>query len=93
MRKRKKDQTALDNKLRSKQALKKKREKSKEALKAPEKFIKQYRAQQKSYSHYRLKVTPGIFRINSPRDYPMVPPSLLMLQALANFYWLLGSVE
>lgn len=56
MRKRKKDKLAVDNKLRSKLALKSKRSKSKDALKAPEKFIKQYRAQQKSYAHYRLKV-------------------------------------
>lgn len=56
MRKRKKDQQAVDNKIRSKIALKSKRAKSKDALKAPEKFIKQYRAQQKSYAHYKLKV-------------------------------------
>lgn len=64
MRKRKKDQQAVDNKIRSKLALKKKREKSKDALKAPEKFIKQYRAQQKSYAHYRLKVTHSLPRID-----------------------------
>jgi hypothetical protein len=66
MRKRKKDQQAVDSKIRNKLALKKKREKSKDALKAPEKFIKQYRAQQKSYSHYRLKVILPSCRIDKP---------------------------
>ena len=56
MRKRKKDQQAVDSKIRNKLAMKSKRKKNKDALKAPEKFIKQYRAQQKSYAHYRLKV-------------------------------------
>ena len=64
MRKRKKDQQAVDNKIRSKLALKKKRQKSKDALKAPEKFIKQYRAQQKSYAHYRLQVHQTTLRID-----------------------------
>lgn len=64
MRKRKKDQQAVDNKIRNKISLKKKREKSKDALKAPEKFIKRYRAQQKSYAHYRLKVPFLSSRIN-----------------------------
>lgn len=36
--------------------MKGKRKKNADALKAPEKFIKQYQAQQKSYSHYKLKV-------------------------------------
>jgi hypothetical protein len=62
MRRRKKDQQAVDNKIRSKLALKKKRMKNKDALKAPEKFIKQYRAQQKSYNHYRLKVHTNLRR-------------------------------
>jgi GTP cyclohydrolase I len=56
MRKRKKDQEAVQNKIRNKLVLKGKRKKNDEALKAPDKFIKQYRAQQKSYAHYRLKV-------------------------------------
>ena len=56
MRKRKKDQQAVDNKIRNKIALKGKRKKGENTVKAPEKFIKQYRAQQKSYAHYRLKV-------------------------------------
>jgi hypothetical protein len=65
MRKRKKDKLAVDNKIRSKLALKSKRTKSKDALKAPEKFIKQYRAQQKSYAHYRLKVPMPPSRTNN----------------------------
>jgi Tfp pilus assembly protein PilE len=68
MKKRKKDQHAVDNKIRSKIALKSKRSKSKDALKAPEKFIKQYRAQQKSYAHYRLKVLHPLSRIKKRRD-------------------------
>jgi hypothetical protein len=48
----------VESKIKNKIALKGKRKKSESALKGPEKFIKQYRAQQKSYSHYRLKVPP-----------------------------------
>jgi Tfp pilus assembly protein PilE len=68
MRKRKKDQQAVDSKIRNKIALKSKRQKSKDALKAPEKFIKQYRAQQKSYAHYRLKVKLSSSRIKKTAD-------------------------
>ena len=56
MKKRKRDQTAVENKIKSKLALKSKRKKNNDALKAPEKFIKQYVNQQKAYSHYKLKV-------------------------------------
>lgn len=56
MKKRKKDQTAVENKIKSKLALKSKRKKKDDAHKGPEKFIKQYRHQQKSYAHYKLKV-------------------------------------
>jgi Tfp pilus assembly protein PilE len=56
MRKRKKDKQAVESKIKNKIVLKGKRKKSETALKGPEKFISQYRAQQKSYTHYRLKV-------------------------------------
>lgn len=56
MKKRKRDQASVENKIKSKLALKSKRNKKNDALKAPEKFIKQYVNQQKSYSHYKLKV-------------------------------------
>jgi hypothetical protein len=56
MKKRKKDQATIESKIKNKIALKGKRKKNANALKAPEKFIKQYQAQQKSYSHYKLKV-------------------------------------
>lgn len=62
MRKRKKDQAAIESKIKNKIALKGKRKKKEDALKAPEKFIKQYRAQQKSYSHYKLKVNNSLSR-------------------------------
>lgn len=42
--------------------LKSKRKKREDALKAPEKFIKQYINQQKSYTHYKLKVTGFIWQ-------------------------------
>jgi hypothetical protein len=67
MKRRKKDDEALQNKIKSKIALKGKRQKKADALKAPEKFIKQYRAQQKSYAHYRLKVNPFSCRIDKIR--------------------------
>lgn len=67
MRKRKKDKQAVESKIKNKIALKGKRKKSETALKNPEKFIKQYRAQQKSYTHYRLKVQPTSFRISRTR--------------------------
>lgn len=70
MRKRKKDQQAVDSKIRNKLAMKSKRKKNKDALKAPEKFIKQYRAQQKSYAHYRLKVKSRLLlRTERRRDW------------------------
>jgi len=62
MKRRKKDNEALQNKIKSKIALKGKRQKKADALKAPEKFIKQYRAQQKSYAHYRLKVNSSLMQ-------------------------------
>lgn len=36
--------------------LKAKRQKNKDAIKAPQKFIKQYRAAQKSYAYFKHKV-------------------------------------
>jgi hypothetical protein len=56
MKKRKRDQSAVENKIKTKQALKSKRKKGAGALKGPEKFVKQYINQQKSYTHYKLKV-------------------------------------
>ena len=64
MKKRKKDQQAINTKIKNKLILKGKRKKSKDAIKSPEKIIKQYRAQQKAYSHYKLKVTPPLSRID-----------------------------
>jgi len=63
MKKRKRDQAAIESKIKNKIALKGKRKKNQDALKAPEKFIKQYQAQQKSYAHYKLKVFIMRFRI------------------------------
>lgn len=57
MKKRKKDRTAVENKIKNKMIIKSKRKKSDKAMKAPEKFIKNYLHQQKAYSHYRLKVS------------------------------------
>jgi len=56
MKKRKKDQDAINNKIKTKLILKGKRKKNLDAIKSPEKIIKQYKAQQKAYSHYKLKV-------------------------------------
>lgn len=56
MKKRKKDQEAIENKIKNKMSLKAKRAKKGDAMKNPEKFIKQYRAAQKSYAHLRNKV-------------------------------------
>lgn len=56
MKKRKKDQEGIKNKIKTKLILKGKRKKNVDAIKSPEKIIKQYRAQQKAYSHYKLKV-------------------------------------
>ena len=58
MRKRKKDQQTIESKIKNKLSLKAKRNKPNNAVKAPEKFIKQYRAQQKSFAHYKHKVRP-----------------------------------
>jgi len=62
MKKRKKDRTAVENKIKNKMIIKSKRKKSDKAMKAPEKFIKQYLHQQKSYSHYRLKVKHALLQ-------------------------------
>ncbi len=56
MRKRKKDQEAVMNKIKSKLDLKSKKKSKAGLIKPPEKFIKEYRSQQKSYAHYRLQV-------------------------------------
>ena len=56
MKKRKKDQEAIENKIKSKMTLKAKRAKKEDAMKNPEKFIKQYRAAQKSYAYLKTKV-------------------------------------
>jgi hypothetical protein len=56
MKKRKKDQEAVMNKIKSKLELKKKRKSKDDVIKPPEKFIKEYRAKQRSYAHYRLQV-------------------------------------
>ena len=56
MKRRKKDQEAVMNKIKSKIQLKNKRKSKKDVIQPPEKFIKDYRAQQKSYAHYRLQV-------------------------------------
>lgn len=56
MKKRRKDQEAVANKLRNKQSLKAKRAKKQDAMKNPEKFIKQYRSAQKSYAYLRAQV-------------------------------------
>lgn len=56
MKKRRKDKEAIENKLRSKISIKGKKKKNKDAFKNPEKFIKQYRAAQKSYAYLKNKV-------------------------------------
>lgn len=68
MKKRKKDQEAVQNKIRSKISLKAKRAKKEDAMKNPEKFIKQYRSAQKSYSYLKNKVS--LFVILEPRSRP-----------------------
>lgn len=55
MKKRRKDQEAIENKIKSKLSLKAKRAKKQDAVKNPEKFIKQYRAAQKSYAYLKNK--------------------------------------
>jgi len=72
MKKRKKDDEAVQNKIRNKLILRGKRSKSTTALKGPEKFIKQYRAQQKSYSHYKLKVNHHLLRISRTKELQAV---------------------
>ena len=57
MRKRKKDKSGIESKIKNKLIMKSKRKKGLDALKSPEKFVRQYLYQQKSYSHYRLKVS------------------------------------
>lgn len=87
MRKRKKDQQAVDSKIRNKLAMKSKRKKNKDALKAPEKFIKQYRAQQKSYAHYRLKVR-GLLLLRTERRRDWKPVGIRELRlGLENCCW------
>ena len=56
MRKRKKDKAGIESKIKNKLIMKSKRKKGENVLQAPEKFVRQYLYQQKSYSHYRLKV-------------------------------------
>ena len=56
MRKRKKDKSGIESKIKNKLIMKSKRKKGLDAIKTPEKFVRQYLYQQKSYSHYRLKV-------------------------------------
>lgn len=56
MKKRKKDQEAVMNKIKSKLDLKNKRKSKADVIKPPEKFIKEYRAKQRSYAHYKLQV-------------------------------------
>ena len=53
--------------------MKGKRKKNDQALKGPEKFIKQYLNQHKSYKHYRLKVYPFLFRIDTTRRLKSIP--------------------
>ena len=48
--------------------MKSKRKKNDQALKGPEKFIKQYLNQHKSYKHYKLKVVFILFRIDTIRS-------------------------
>lgn len=55
MKRRKRDQEAIENKIKNKLALKVKRAKKKDAIKAPEKFVKQYRASQRSYSYLKKR--------------------------------------
>lgn len=69
MKKRRKDQEAIENKLKSKLSLKAKRAKKQDALKGPEKFIKQYRSSQKSYAYYKNKTKKTIrSRVNGDRS-------------------------
>ena len=56
MKKRKKDQEAVMNKIKSKLELKNKRKSKADVVKPPEKFIKEYRAKQRSYAHYKQQV-------------------------------------
>ena len=86
MRKRKKDKQAVESKIKNKIALKGKRKKSETALKGPEKFIKQYRAQQKSYTHYRLKVQLSSFRISRIR--PLTSRQKSSSPGSASSFWL-----
>ena len=87
MKKRKRDQATIESKIKNKIALKGKRKKNADALKAPEKFIKQYQAQQKSYAHYKLKVFIVRFRIEKihssdskdQRDLSMVQENCCLL--------------
>lgn len=54
------------NKIKSKIELKNRRKSKTDVIKPPEKFIKEYRAQQKSYAHYRLQVPTSLnFRIKN----------------------------
>lgn len=65
MRRRKRDKAGIESKIKNKLIMKGKRKKGENAVKAPEKFVKQYLNQQKSYSHYRLKVSLILVRIET----------------------------
>lgn len=67
MKKRKKDQEAIQNKIKSKITLKAKRAKKQDAIKNPQKFIKQYRAAQKSYVYFKNKVIDNIYTVKKSR--------------------------
>jgi large subunit ribosomal protein L7e len=56
MKRRKKDQEKISNQIKNKIILKNKKKNKDHVVKAPEKFIKEYRSAQKSYAHYKLKV-------------------------------------
>lgn len=57
MKRRKKNQQAIENKLKAKESLKRNRPK-KELVKLPEKFVKRYRATQKSFADLKRRVIP-----------------------------------
>lgn len=85
MKRRKKDQEAIENKLRNRKSLKKKRAKNADELKNPQKFIKQYRNAQKSYAYLRKQVCfQLIYRIKKQQEGKLQRETL---KDMANYYW------
>lgn len=63
MKKRKKNQESIQNKIKNKIALKSKKKKKDHLYKGPEKFIGRYLAAQKSYSYLKKRVIIFLCRI------------------------------